>query len=49
VDNIPKSSPAARNGIEDLYYEIAHGKGALMEKKERERKKQALAEGGDNR
>ena len=30
---IPRSSPNTRNGIEDMYYEIAHGKGALIDRR----------------
>jgi hypothetical protein len=39
INNIPKTSPSCRNGIEDMYYKIAHGKGALIEK-QREKLKQ---------
>ena len=34
INEIPKTSPNSRNGIEDIYYQIAHGKQALMEKRE---------------
>jgi len=35
IDNIPRSSPSERNGIEDMYYRVAQGKNALMAKKDR--------------
>ena len=35
LNGVPKTSPSQRNGIENLYYQIAHGKGALLAKKER--------------
>jgi hypothetical protein len=34
INQIPKTSPSSRNGIEDMYYQIAQGKGALIEKRE---------------
>lgn len=34
-NQIPKSSPSQRNGIENMYYEIAHGKDALIDKVEK--------------
>ena len=34
INEIPKTSPNSRNGIEEVYYKIAHGKQALLEKRE---------------
>jgi len=33
VNEIPKTSPSSRNGIEDMYYRIAQGKAALLQRK----------------
>jgi len=35
MKEIPKTSPTTRNGIQDVYYEIAHGKAPLYSRKHR--------------
>ncbi|CDW81246.1 protein kinase domain containing protein [Stylonychia lemnae] len=35
LNQIPKTSPSSRNGIQEVYYEIAHGKAPLYSRKHR--------------
>ncbi|CDW84557.1 protein kinase domain containing protein [Stylonychia lemnae] len=42
INQLPKSSPSQRNGIADLYYQIAHGKGALIDKHEQKLSKERI-------